>query len=150
MTFHVEKHVVEKRITFLTTNGTLENKPNGNKNSFRVKNKAKLASDDIIDHALAPTKIFNTSTETQVTYSLWWQCNWKQQQELYTTFTREHDFRDLTTSSNRFVLEQLNVVKKSLENLKNQPQAQEPTSGSRRFTLVSIFKGEDSLSKNRK
>ena len=70
MTFHVEKHVVEKRITFLTTNGTLENKPNGNKNSFRVKNKAKLASDDIIDHALAPTKIFNTSTETQVTYSL--------------------------------------------------------------------------------
>ena len=31
------KQVVEKRLTFLTTNGTLENKPNSNKKSFRVK-----------------------------------------------------------------------------------------------------------------
>ena len=34
---NVDKQVVEKRITFLTTNGTLGNKPNSNKNSFRVK-----------------------------------------------------------------------------------------------------------------
>ena len=33
---NVDKQVVEKRITFLTTNGTLENKLNSNKNSFRV------------------------------------------------------------------------------------------------------------------
>lgn len=34
---NVDKQVVKERITFLTTNGTFENKPNGNKNSFRVK-----------------------------------------------------------------------------------------------------------------
>ena len=33
---NVDKQVVEKRITFLTTNGTLETKLNSNKNSFRV------------------------------------------------------------------------------------------------------------------
>ena len=31
---NVDKQVVGKRTTFLTTNGTLENEPNGNKNSF--------------------------------------------------------------------------------------------------------------------
>ena len=34
---NVDKQVVEKRITFLITNGTLEKRPNGNKNSFRIK-----------------------------------------------------------------------------------------------------------------
>ena len=65
---NVDKQVVEKRITFLTTNGMLENKPNGNKNSFRVKDQAKLASsDDIIDNTRGPTKTFSTPTEAQVT-----------------------------------------------------------------------------------
>ena len=36
----VDKQVVEKTITFLTTNGTLEKKPNGDKNSFQVKDQA--------------------------------------------------------------------------------------------------------------
>ena len=36
-----DKEVVEERITFLTANGTMENKPNGNKNSFRVKDQTK-------------------------------------------------------------------------------------------------------------
>ena len=68
---NVDKQVVEKRITFLTTNGMLENKPNGNKNSFRVKDQAKLASsDEIIDNTRGPTKIFSTPTEAQVTDSL--------------------------------------------------------------------------------
>ena len=34
---NVDKQVVEKRITFLITNGTLEKRPNGNKNPFRIK-----------------------------------------------------------------------------------------------------------------
>ena len=31
---HVVKQVLEKRITFLTTSGTMENKPNSNENYF--------------------------------------------------------------------------------------------------------------------
>ena len=42
---NVEKHVIEKIITFLTTYGmSLENKPNGNRNSLRVKDQSKFAS----------------------------------------------------------------------------------------------------------
>ena len=67
---NVDKQVVEKRITFLTTNGTLENKPNGNKISFRVIDKAELVSDDVIDNTPATPKIFNTSTGAQVMNSL--------------------------------------------------------------------------------
>ena len=62
---NVDKQVVEKRITFLTKNGSLENKPSGNKNSFRIKDQAKLPSDDIIDSTLASPKIFSTPTEVQ-------------------------------------------------------------------------------------
>ena len=65
--FNVDKQVVEKRITFVTTNGTLENKQNCNKTFFRVKDQAKLASDDIINNTPAITKIFNAKTEAQVT-----------------------------------------------------------------------------------
>ena len=64
--FNVDKQVVEKRITFVTTNGTLENKQNCNKFFFRVKDQTKLASDDIINNTPAITKIFNTKTEAQV------------------------------------------------------------------------------------
>ena len=67
---NVDKQVVEKRITFLTTNGTLENKPNGNKISFRVIDKAELVSDDVIDNTPATPKIFNTSTGAKVMNSL--------------------------------------------------------------------------------
>ena len=64
---NADKQVVKKRITFLTTNGTLENKPNGKKNSSRAKDQAKLSSDDIIEYTPASPKIFNTPTEAQVT-----------------------------------------------------------------------------------
>ena len=63
----LKSYFVEKRITFITTYRTLENNPNGNKNSFRLKDQAKLASYDIIDNTPAQPKIFSTPTETQVT-----------------------------------------------------------------------------------
>ena len=90
----VDKQVVEKTITFLTTNGTLEKKPNGDKNSFQVKDQAKLASDDIIDNTPAPPKILDTPTEAQVTDLLEESVN---SNTKHTPQIEEKDLRDLTT-----------------------------------------------------
>ena len=90
----VDKQVVEKTITFLTTNGTLEKKPNGDKNSFQIKDQAKLASDDIIDNTPAPPKILDTPTEAQVTDLLEESVN---SNTKHTLQIEEKDLRDLTT-----------------------------------------------------
>ena len=129
---NVDKQVVKERITFLTTNGTLENKPNGNKNSSRAKDQAKLSSDDIIDNTPASPKIFITPTEAQVTDLP------EESSSKHTSQIGEHDLRDLTTAGEQinnlkkgtvalkdFIQEQLYVVKKSVEDLKNQQQASE-------------------------
>ena len=94
---NVDKQVVEKRITFLITNGTLEKRPNGNKNSFRIKDQAKLSSDDIIDNTPASPKTFNTPTEAKATGFLEESvtedsnCN-------HTSQIAQHDIHDLTTA----------------------------------------------------
>ena len=94
----VDKQVVEKTITFLTTNVTLEKKTNGDKNSFQVKDQASddqdQASDDIIDNTPAPPKILDTPTEAQVTDLLEESVN---SNTKHTPQIEEKDLRDLTT-----------------------------------------------------
>ena len=126
---NVGKQVVEKRITFLTTNGTLENKPNENKNYFRVKEQAKLASNDIIDNRLAPPKILNTPTEAQVSDILEESVT-EDSNSNHTSQIKADDLCETgkqisslnkeTVTLKKFILEQLYVVKKSAEDLKNQ------------------------------
>ena len=84
----------------------MENKPNSNKNSFRVKDQAKLASDDIISNTTAPPKIFNTQREAQVTDLLEVSVT-EDRNNNHTPQIQEHDLHDLTTAA-----EQINNLKK--------------------------------------
>ena len=115
----------------------MENKPNGNKNSFRVKDRAKLAADDFIVNTPAPTKIFNTPAEAQATDILEESVT-EDSNNNHVPCIEEHDLRDLKTAGEQindlkkeivalreFILEQLHVVKKSEEDLKKQQQAPE-------------------------
>ena len=90
----------------------MENKPNGNKNSFRVKDRPKLAADDFIDNTPAPTKIFNTPAETQVTDILEESVT-EDSNNNHTPCTEEHDLRDLKTAGER-----INVLKKGDSGIK--------------------------------
>ena len=111
---NVDKQVVQKRIFFLTTNGTLQNKPNSNKNSFRVKDQANSAPDDIIDidNTPAPPKIFNTLTEVQVT-DLLEESVIENGNNNHTLLIDEHDLRDLATAG-----EQINNLRTEIAALK--------------------------------
>ena len=118
----------------------MENKPNANKNSFRVNDQSKLASDGIIDNTSAPPKIFNIPTESQVTDRLD-EIVTQDSNNNQTPQIEEHDLRDLTTAREqinnlkteisalkKFILEQSYFVKKSVEDLKNQQEALENSS----------------------
>ena len=153
---NADREIVEKRITFRTTSGMLENKTNGNKNSFQVKDQAKLASGDIVGNTPAPLKIFNTPLEAQVT-DLLEESITEDSNRNHLPRIEEHDLRDLITTGEQinnlkketvtlreFILEQLYVVKK----VRGRPE--KPTGVSRKFALVRIHKGGDILPKSRK
>ena len=109
---NVENQVVEKGIAFLATNVSLENKPNSNKNSFRVTDQAKLSSDGTFDNTPASPKIFNTPTEAQVT-DLPEESVTEDSHSNHASQIEEHDLRDLTT-----IGEQINNLKKEIVALK--------------------------------
>ena len=76
----------------------LENKPKGNKTFLRVKDQAKLASDDIIDNTPAPPKIFKLPAEAQVT-DLFDESVTKSRNSKHTPEIQEHNFHDITTAA---------------------------------------------------
>ena len=112
----------------------MENKPKSNKTFLQVKDQAKLASDDIIDNTPAPPKIFRPPTEAQVT-DLFDESVTKSRNSKHTPEIQERNFQDITTAAKqintlekemaalkKFISEQLHVVEKSIDDLKNKQQ----------------------------
>lgn len=93
----------------------MENKPNRNKNSLRVKNQLEMASDDIIDNTPTPSKIFNTPAEAYV-IAPWEKSITEDSKRSHINHTPQieaQDLRDLTT-----VVETINNLKPEIETLK--------------------------------
>ena len=112
----------------------MENKPKSNKTFLQVKDQAKLASDDIIDNTPAPPKIFKLPAEAQVT-DLFDESVTKSRNSKHTPEIQERNFQDITTAAKqinalekeiaalkKFISEQLHVVEKSIDDLKNKQQ----------------------------
>ena len=109
-----------------------------------------MASDDITDYTPAPPKILNTPTEAQVT-DLLEESVTEDSNSNHRPQIEKHDIRDLTTAGEQinnlkkeivalkeFILEQLYVVKRCVEDLKKQQQAPEnsPLSESSKEEIV--------------
>ena len=84
----------------------MEKKPKGNNTLLRVKDHAKLASDDIIDNTPAPPKIFNLPTKAQVT-DLFDESVTESKNSKHTPEIQTHNFRDIITAA-----KQINTLKK--------------------------------------
>ena len=101
----VEKYVNEKIVIFLTTKGALENKPNGNKNSFLLKNQAKFASNGTTENTPLSTEISNTPTKNQISHHFDENII-ENSNSNHLPKIKEHDFLNLLTAQ-----EQINTLK---------------------------------------